>query len=50
MRKRLKDLHSAKPDEVDYLPELVELGVMIGSYRTALGINQEEMARMKDHD
>lgn len=46
MRKRLKDLHSAKPDEVDYLPELVELGVMIGSYRTALGINQEEMAKM----
>ena len=50
MRKRLKDLHSAKPDEVDYLSELVELGVMIGSYRTALGINQEEMAKMKDHD
>ena len=46
MRKRLKDLHSAKPDDADYLPELVELGVMIGSYRTALGINQEEMAKM----
>ena len=46
MSNRLKDLHSAKPDDADYLPELVELGVMIGSYRTALGINQEEMAKM----
>lgn len=46
MRKRLKDLYTAVLSDAEYLQELVELGVLIGSYRTALGINQEEMAKM----
>lgn len=46
MRKRLKDLYTAVLSDAEYLQELVELGVLIGSYRTALGINQEKMAKM----
>ena len=46
MRKRLKDLYTAVLSDAEYLQELVELGVLIGSHRTALGINQEEFAKM----
>ena len=46
MRKRLRNLYSEELVDSDYLPELVELGVLIGSHRTASGINQEEFARM----
>ena len=46
MRKRLKDLYTAVLSDAEYLQKLVELGVLIGSHRTALGINQEEFAKM----
>ena len=46
MRKRLRNLYSEELVDSDYLPELAELGVLIGSHRTASGINQEEFARM----
>ncbi|WP_293696403.1 helix-turn-helix transcriptional regulator [uncultured Phascolarctobacterium sp.] len=46
MRKRLKNLYSEELVGADYVQELVELGVLIGSHRTALGINQEEFAKM----
>ena len=51
MRKRLRNLYSEElvahnVGAGELLPELVELGVLIGSHRTASGINQEEFARM----
>ena len=46
MRKRLKDLYTAVLSDAEYLQELVELGVLIGSYRTARGIKQEDMAKL----
>lgn len=46
MRKRLRNLYSEELVDTDYLPELVELGVLIGSHRTASGIKQEDLAKM----
>ncbi len=47
MRKRLRNLYSEELVDSDYLPELVELGVLIGSHRTASGINQEDFLKDK---
>ena len=46
MLKRRRTFQAQEIGELDFSEELLELGVMIGSYRTALGINQEEMAKM----
>ncbi len=45
MRKRLRNLYSEELVDSDYLPELVNW-CAYRSHRTALGINQEEFAKM----
>ena len=46
MLKRRRTFQAQEVGELDFSEELLELGVMIGSYRTARGIKQEEMAKM----
>ena len=46
MLKRRRTFQAQEVGELDFSDELLELGVLIGSYRTARGIKQEEMAKM----
>ncbi|WP_337489011.1 helix-turn-helix transcriptional regulator [Phascolarctobacterium succinatutens] len=46
MLKRRRTFQAQEVGELDFSEELLELGVLIGSYRTARGIKQEEMAKM----
>lgn len=46
MLKRRRTFQAQEIGELDFSEELLELGVLIGSYRTARGIKQEEMAKM----
>ena len=46
MRKRRRTFQAQEVGELDFSEELLELGVLIGSYRTARGIKQEDMAKL----
>ena len=46
MLKRRRTFQAQEIGELDFSEELLELGVLIGSYRTALGIKQEDLAKM----
>lgn len=46
MLKRRRTFQAQEVGELDFSEELLELGVLIGSYRTARGIKQEDMAKM----
>ena len=46
MLKRRRTFQAQEVGELDFSEELLELGVLIRSHRTALGINQEEFAKM----
>lgn len=46
MLKRRRTFQAQEVGELDFSEELLELGVLIGSYRTARGIKQEDMAKL----
>lgn len=46
MLKRRRTFQVQEVGELDFSEELLELGVLIGSYRTARGIKQEDMAKL----
>ena len=46
MLKRRRTFQTQEVGELDFSEELLELGVLIGSYRTARGIKQEDMAKL----
>ena len=46
MLKRRRTFQAQDIGELDFSEELLELGVLIGSYRTARGIKQEDMAKL----
>ena len=46
MLKRRRTFQAQEIGELDFSEELLELGVLIGSYRTARGIKQEDLAKM----
>ena len=46
MLKRRRPFQAQEVGELDFSEELLELGVLIGSYRTARGIKQEDMAKL----
>ncbi len=46
MLKRRRTFQAQEVGELDFSEELLELGVLIGSYRTARGIKQENMAKL----
>lgn len=46
MLKRRRTFQAQEIGELDFSEELLELGVLIGSYRTARGIKQEDMAKL----
>lgn len=46
MLKRRRTFQAQEVGELDFSEELLELGVLIGSYRTALGIKQEDLAKL----
>ena len=46
MLKRRRTFQAQEIGELDFSEELLELGVLIGSYRTARGIKQEDMAQL----
>lgn len=46
MLKRRRTFQAQEVGELDFSEELLELGVLIGSYRTARGIKQEDLAKM----
>lgn len=46
MLKRHRTFQAQDIGELDFSEELLELGVLIGSYRTARGIKQEDMAKL----
>lgn len=46
MLKRRRTFQAQEVGELDFSEELLELGVLIGSYRTARGIKQEDMANL----
>ena len=46
MLKRRRTFQAQEVGELDFSEELLELGVLIGSYRTARGIKQEDMSNL----
>lgn len=46
MRKRRRVVNHAELGDLDFSRDLLELGVLLGSHRTALGIKQEDLAKM----
>lgn len=46
MLKRRRTFQAQEVGELDFSEELLELGLLIGSYRTARGIKQEDMAKL----
>ena len=46
MRKRRRVVNHAELGDLDFSQDLLELGVLLGSHRTALGIKQEDLAKM----
>lgn len=46
MLKRRRTFQAQEVGELDFSEELLELGVLIGSYRTARGIKQEDMTKL----
>ena len=46
MLKRRRTFQAQEIRELDFSEELLELGVLIGSYRTARGIKQEDLAKL----
>lgn len=46
MLKRRRTFQAQEVGELDFSEELLELGVLIGSYRTARGIKQEDLAKL----
>ena len=46
MRKRRRVVNYAEMEYLDFSRDLLELGVLLGSYRTALGIKQENLAKL----
>ena len=46
MRKRRRVVNHAEMEDLDFSRDLLELGVLLGSHRTALGIKQEDLAKL----
>lgn len=46
MRKRRRVVNHAELGDLDFSLDMLELGVLLGSHRTALGIKQEDLAKM----
>lgn len=46
MRKRRRVVNHAELGNLDFSLDMLELGVLLGSHRTALGIKQEDLAKM----
>ena len=46
MRKRRRVVNHAEMGDLDFSLDMLELGVLLGSHRTALGIKQEDLAKM----